>query len=75
MKLLIDLNFIFLQNLQQTLQQQQQQIQQQLQQFMLLSQTGVASQLPPQAQLFLQNQVNKNTIQTVHLFKLLISCH
>ncbi|KAF2367329.1 POU-specific domain [Trinorchestia longiramus] len=46
----------FSQNLQQTLQQQQQQIQQQLQQFMLLSQTGPASQLPPQAQLFLQNQ-------------------
>ncbi|XP_047484310.1 POU domain, class 2, transcription factor 2-like isoform X1 [Penaeus chinensis] len=45
-----------LQALQQTLSQQQQQIQQQLQQFMLFSQSGAASQLPPQAQLFLQSQ-------------------
>ncbi|XP_066980593.1 uncharacterized protein [Macrobrachium rosenbergii] len=45
-----------LQALQQTLSQQQQHIQQQLQQFMLFSQSGAASQLPPQAQLFLQSQ-------------------
>ncbi|KAK3876744.1 hypothetical protein Pcinc_018480, partial [Petrolisthes cinctipes] len=45
-----------LQALQQTLSQQQQQIQQQLQQFMLFSQPSAASQLPPQAQLFLQSQ-------------------
>lgn len=49
--------YLSLQALQQTLSQQQQQIQQQLQQFMLFSQSGAASQLPPQAQLFLQSQV------------------
>ncbi|KAG7170028.1 POU domain, class 2 transcription factor 3-like [Homarus americanus] len=45
-----------MQALQQTLSQQQQQIQQQLQQFMLFTQPSAASQLPPQAQLFLQSQ-------------------
>jgi len=39
------------------LQQQQQHIQNQIQQFMLLSQSGATQQLPPQAQIYLQNQV------------------
>lgn len=49
---------IYFKALQQTLQHQQQQVQHQLQQFMLMSQPGAAAQLPPQAQLFLQNQVS-----------------
>lgn len=47
-----------LQALQQTLQQHQHSLQQQLQQFVLF-QPGAGSQLPAQAQFFLQNQVRQ----------------
>ncbi|KAG8326149.1 POU domain, class 2, transcription factor 1 [Homalodisca vitripennis] len=51
-----------LQSLQQTLQQHQHTLQQQLQQFVLF-QPGAGSQLPAQAQFFLQNQVQQAVAQ------------